>query len=66
MLYVKRADVAIEAMQLKHKMNLLDSDGKEKNTGEPGDYLVTGILGRQYIVEQAVFEATYQSAETAK
>jgi hypothetical protein len=63
--YVKREDVVIEAVELKHQMVLRDITGNEK-VGQPGDFLVNGVLGQQYIVQRAVFLTTYQKAPRRK
>ena len=52
-------------MQLKHSITLVDELGNRRE-GRPGDWLVTGVNSRQYIVEQNVFEQSYEVVEEQK
>jgi hypothetical protein len=62
--FVKREDVVIEAMQMRHDGMLFDRGRDAQPVPfEAGDYIVTGVLGEQYRVKRAVFEATYRPIE---
>ena len=52
----------VDAQKLKHAMKLEDEHGHEK-VGQRGDWLVTGVNGRQYIIDADVFEQSYEPVE---
>ena len=49
----------VDAQRLKSDMRLVDEHGHEK-LGKRGDWLVTGVAGRQYIIDADVFEESYE------
>lgn len=62
--YVKRSDVIIDAIKLKYRILIfVDGDDRPPREGRPGDYLVSGVLGEQYPVKEAVFEQTYKPVD---
>lgn len=52
----------VDAQRLKSEMKLQDENGHEK-LGRRGDWLVTGVNGRQYIIDADVFDQSYEPDE---
>jgi hypothetical protein len=52
----KRA-VEVQAMQLKYHTIIQTEQGQRE--GRPGDWLIEGVEGEQYIASQSVVEKTY-------
>ena len=54
----RKKPVIIEAVQLTRPMTVVTLEGTM--TGNPGDWLITGIKGEQYFCKDDIFKATYE------
>lgn len=54
----RKKPVIIEAVQITRKMTVETLEGVM--TGNPGDYLITGVKGEQYFCKLDIFEMTYE------
>lgn len=59
--YSKRP-VVIEAVQMDEPFKVDTLEGDDQH-GKPGDYLVVGVEGERYPVDQDIFEETYRALE---
>lgn len=49
----------IEAVKITQTMSVTTLEGVM--TGNPGDYLITGVKGEQYFCKPDIFDMTYES-----
>ena len=54
----RKRPVIIEATQITRKMTVETLEGTM--TGNPGDWLITGVQGEQYFCRDDIFRATYE------
>ena len=54
----RKKPVVIEAIQITRKMTVETLEGIM--TGNPGDWMITGIKGEQYFCKDDIFKATYE------
>lgn len=54
----RKKPVEIEAVQIKNKMTVETLEGVM--TGNPGDWLITGVNGEQYFCKDEIFQKTYE------
>ena len=54
----RKKPVVIEAVQIKNRMTVETLEGTM--TGEPGDWLITGVNGEQYFCKDDIFKKTYE------
>lgn len=54
----RKKPVEIEAVQIKNKMTVETLEGTM--TGNPGDWLITGVNGEQYFCKDDIFHKTYE------
>ena len=59
--YSKRP-VVIEAVQMDEPFKVDTLEGDDQH-GKPGDYLVVGVEGERYPVDEEIFEETYRALE---
>ena len=57
----RKKPVVVEAVQLTRGITIWSLEGEI--SGKPGDWLVTGIKGEQYIVQQDIFPEIYDLVE---
>jgi len=57
----RKKPVVIEAVRLKARIEIKTLEGTM--TGEPGDWLITGVEGEQYPCRDSVFRATYEPVD---
>ena len=59
----RKRPVVIEAVQLTRRVQVETLEGTM--TGNPGDWLITGVNGEQYPCKDDIFQRTYESVEEA-
>lgn len=57
----RKKPVIIEATQLTRKMTIETLEGIM--TGNPGDWLITGVKGEQYFCKDDIFNMTYEAVK---
>ena len=57
--YFKKKPVVIEAVELTRKVTIDTLEGEM--VGNPGEILITGVAGEQYVCKPDIFEQTYES-----
>lgn len=54
----RKKPVVIEAFQISAKMTVETLEGVM--SGNPGDWLITGVAGEQYFCKDEIFRETYE------
>lgn len=57
----RKLPIVIEAERLTRGVTIITLEGRL--TGEPGDWLITGVHGEQYPCGDEVFRATYEPVD---
>jgi len=57
----RKKPVVIDAVRLTARIEVETLEGTM--TGEPGDWLITGVEGEQYPCKDSVFRATYEAMD---
>ena len=57
----RKKPIVIDAVRLTRMMRIETLEGTM--TGNPGDWLITGVEGEQYVCKNSVFQATYEIVE---
>ncbi|MBW4478653.1 MAG: hypothetical protein KME54_17775 [Tolypothrix brevis GSE-NOS-MK-07-07A] len=58
----RKKPVIIEAVQIDNRMTVETLEGTM--TGNPGDWLITGIKGELYFCKDDIFQLTYEPVNT--
>ena len=56
--FYRKKPVVVEAVRLTEKTTIKTLEGTM--TGEPGDWLITGVAGEQYPCKPEIFGQTYE------
>lgn len=56
-----RKKTTIKAMQIRYPFSVVTMEGKIE--GKAGDWLAEGIAGERYIIDNGIFEKTYELVE---
>ncbi|HID22545.1 MAG TPA: hypothetical protein EYP14_09105 [Planctomycetaceae bacterium] len=57
----RKKPVVIEAVRLSRRITVHTLEGDM--AGNPGDWLITGVEGEQYVCRDSVFRATYEPVD---
>ncbi len=57
----RKKPVVIDAYQTEVTINIVTLEGTM--TGNPGDWIITGVKGEQYPCKNDIFQATYEKVE---
>lgn len=60
----RKRPVVVEAVQLTERTEIPTLEGTM--TGNPGDWLITGVKGERYPCRDDIFRATYEPVEAAQ
>lgn len=58
----RKRPVVVEGVQVFDEFVVDTLEGRM--TGQPGDWLLTGVAGEQYACADAIFRATYEAVDT--